>query len=122
MNVGPFIGKRLIQQLVKSNPSPQYIHRVTTVFNDDGNGVRGNMEAVVRAILIDPEARDCTWFSDPTSGKLIQPLQQLTNLFLASDISTPTNKFWFRDENDLLDKLEQSFLAVPTVFNFFSPF
>jgi uncharacterized protein (DUF1800 family) len=121
-NVGPFIGKRLIQQLVKSNPSPQYVHRVSTVFNNDGNGVRGNMEAVIRQILIDPEARDCTWFSDPTSGKLIQPLQRLTNLFLAFDVSTPSNKFYFRDELELFDKLEQSFLAAPTVFNFFTPF
>ncbi len=121
-NVGPFIGKRLIQQLVKSNPSPQYIHRVTTVFNNDGNGVRGNLEAVIRTILTDPEARDCSWITDPTAGKLIQPMQRLTNLFIAFDLSTPSNKFYFRDERDLLDKLEQSFLAAPTVFNFYTPF
>ena len=121
-NVGPFIGKRLIQQLVKSNPTPQYIHRVTTVFNNDGNGVRGNMKEVIRAILTDPEARDCSWITDPTAGKLIQPLQRLTNLYLAFDISTPSNRFYFRDENDLFDKLGQSFLAAPTVFNFFTPF
>ncbi len=121
-NVAPFIGKRLIQHLVKSNPSPQYIHRVSTVFNDDGNGVRGNLEAVIKQILIDPEARDCGWFSDPTSGKLIQPIQRLTNLFIAFDITTPSNKYWFRDEFEKLDDMEQSFLAAPTVFNFFSPF
>lgn len=121
-NVGPFIGRRLIQHLVKSNPSPQYIYRVSRVFNDDGTGTRGNMEAVVRAILTDPEARDCSWINDTTSGKLIQPVQRLTNLFLSFDINTPSNKFWFRDEGDLFDKLEQSFLAAPTVFNFFSPF
>ena len=121
-NVGPFIGKRLIQQLVKSNPSPQYIHRITTVFNNDGHGVRGNMEAVVRATLTDPEARDCSWITDPTAGKLIQPLQRLTNLFIAFDVSTPSDRFYFKDETDVFDRLGQSFLAAPTVFNFFTPF
>ena len=121
-NVGPFISIRLIQHLVKSNPSSQYIFRVAKVFNDDGNGVRGNMQEVVRAILTDPEARDCSWMTDPSSGKLIQPVQRLTNLFLAFDLNTPSNKIWFKDEGDILAKFEQSFLASPTVFNFFSPF
>ena len=121
-NVGPFIGRRMIQHLVKSNPSPQYIFRIASVFNNDGNGVRGNMQEVVRAILTDPEARDCSWINDVTGGKLIQPMERLTNLFLAFDISTPSNKFWFRDYGDILDELEQSFLSSPSVFNFFSPF
>jgi len=121
-NVGPFIGTRLIQHLVKSNPSPQYIYRVSSVFNDDGTGIRGNMQAVVKAILTDPEARDCSWINDATSGKLIQPIQRLTNLFLAFDISSPSNKFWFNDEADIFDEVQQAFLASPTVFNFFSPF
>jgi hypothetical protein len=56
-NVGPFIGKQLIQFLVTSNPSPAYISRITAVFNNDGTGTRGNMAAVVKAILLDPEAR-----------------------------------------------------------------
>ncbi len=121
-NVGPFIGKRMIQHLVKSNPSPQYIFRAASVFNDDGSGVRGNMQAVIRTILTDPEARDCIWINDVTAGKLIQPMERLTNLFLAFDISTPSNKFWFRDNIDILDALEQAFLSSPSVFNFFTPF
>lgn len=121
-NVGPFMSKRLIQHLVKSNPSPQYIYRVSKKFNDDGTGVRGNLEAVVKAILTDPEARDCSWINDHTSGKLIQPVQRLTNLFLAFDISTPSNKYWFKDATDIYDKLEQAFLTAPSVFNFFTPF
>jgi uncharacterized protein (DUF1800 family) len=56
-NVGPFIGRQLIQRLVTSNPSPAYVARVTAVFNDNGKGVRGDMSAVVRAILLDSEAR-----------------------------------------------------------------
>jgi uncharacterized protein (DUF1800 family) len=56
-NVGPFIGRQLIQHLVTSNPSPSYIARVATVFNNNGSGVRGDLRAVVRAILLDPEAR-----------------------------------------------------------------
>ena len=59
-NVGPFIGKQLIQRLVTSNPSPAYVSRVAAVFNNDGTGVRGNLGAVVKAILTDPEARDDT--------------------------------------------------------------
>jgi hypothetical protein len=56
-NVGPFMGKYLIHELVTSNPSPAYVARITAVWNDDGNGVRGNIPAVVKAILLDPEAR-----------------------------------------------------------------
>lgn len=54
-NVGPFISRRLIQRLVKSNPSRAYIRRVTRVFNNNGRGVKGDLKAVVKAILLDPE-------------------------------------------------------------------
>ncbi len=121
-NVGPFIGYRLIQQLVKSNPTPAYVNRVASVFNNDGNGIRGNMEAVIRTILTDVEARDCTFINDPRSGKLLQPIERMMNLFYAFNISTPSGKYWFRDYGEVYDKLEQSYLYSPTVFNFFSPF
>lgn len=121
-NVGPFIGLRLIQHLVKSNPSPQYINRITSIFNNNGNGIRGDLKAVIKGILLDPEARDCEWINLPTSGKLVQPVERLTHLFSAFDIQTPSNKYWFRDEVELIEKTQQSFLAAPTVFNFFSPF
>lgn len=121
-NVGPFISIRLIQHLVKSNPSPQYINRISSIFSDNGLGQRGDLQAVIKGILLDPEARDCEWISNSTSGKLTQPIEKLTHLFSAFDLQTPSNKYWFRDELELLEKVQQSFLASPTVFNFFTPF
>jgi uncharacterized protein (DUF1800 family) len=73
-NVGPFIGRQLIQRLVKSNPSPAYIARVATVFNDNGFGERGDMGAVVKAILLDPEARSCEEMLHFDNGKLREPV------------------------------------------------
>jgi uncharacterized protein (DUF1800 family) len=68
-NVGPFIGKQMIQFLVTSNPSPAYVARISAVFNNDGSGVRGNMAAVIKAILLDPEARGSS-ITDADYGKL----------------------------------------------------
>ncbi len=121
-NVGPFIGYRLIQQLVKSNPTPEYVNRVASAFNNDGNGVRGNMEAVYRAILTDPEARDCAWIDDPKTGKMIQPIERILQLYKAFDITSPSNKYWFSDSGLVYTYIEQAFLFAPSVFNFFSPF
>ncbi len=121
-NVGPFIGKRLIQNLVKSNPSPAYVKRIATVFNNNGDGVRGDLKAVVLAILLDPEARDCEWIDDPSNGKLIQPVERFISLFKAFDLMTPSGKIWFDDNKDIYEETGQSFLASPSVFNFFSPF
>src|SRR5262245_23600068 len=70
-NVGPFIGRQLIQHLVTSNPSPAYIGRITRVFNDNGSGERGDLKAVVKAILLDPEARGV---QDSQSGHLMHPV------------------------------------------------
>jgi uncharacterized protein (DUF1800 family) len=72
-NVGPFIGKQMIQFLVTSNPSPAYVARITAVFNNDGTGARGNMAAVIKAILLDPEARGSS-ITDPSYGKLREPV------------------------------------------------
>ena len=121
-NVGPFISIRMIQQLVKSNPSPDYIERIATVFNDNGEGVRGDMGAVVKAILLDPEARDCIWLDDAKNGKLKQPIERLTNLFRAFDIDSPSGRLWFDDRREIGGSIEQAFMASPTVFNFFTPF
>ncbi len=73
-NVGPFIGRQLIQRLVKSNPSPAYISRISAVFNDNGFGERGDMAAVIKAILLDPEARDCDEMLHFDNGKLREPV------------------------------------------------
>lgn len=121
-NVGPFIGTRLIQQFVTSNPSPSYINRVASAFNSNSEGVRGDMGAVIRAVLLDPEARDCSLIDDPKVGRLKQPIERMTNLFKGFNVSTPSGKYWFRDILELRPKVEQSFLAAPTVFNFFTPF
>jgi len=121
-NVGPFISTRLIQHLVKSNPSPQYINRVANVFNNNGNGVRGDLKAVIKAIFLDVEVRDCSHIDETTSGKLIQPIERLLHLYVAFNISTPSNKFYLSDIKEFKDATEQSFLNAPTVFNFFTPF
>ena len=121
-NVGPFIGKRLIQHLVKSNPSPAYVKRVAMVFNDNGQGERGDLGAVVKAILLDPEARNCDWIDHPENGKLIQPIERFTTLFKAFDVYSPSNTLWLNDDEDYGLKLLQSFQNANTVFNFFSPF
>jgi uncharacterized protein (DUF1800 family) len=76
-NVGPFIGRQLIQHLVTSNPSPAYVARVTAVFNNNGTGVRGDLRAVVKAILLDPEARSNT---APPHGKLKEPVLAMLQL------------------------------------------
>lgn len=120
-NVGPFMSIRLIQQFVKSNPSPAYVQRVATVFNDNGKGVRGDLSAVIKAVLMDPEARECEYMDGPDSGKLLQPYERFTKLFCAFRLKTPSGKVFFRDL-DYSGKLGQAFFNAPSVFNFYSPF
>jgi uncharacterized protein (DUF1800 family) len=77
-NVGPFICRQLIQRLVTSNPSRDYLYRVVQVFNDDGTGVRGNLQAVISAILLDYEARSPALITHSTYGKQREPLLRVT--------------------------------------------
>jgi hypothetical protein len=77
-NVAPFICRQLIQRLVTSNPSRDYVYRVAQVFNNDGNGVRGNLQAVIQAILLDYEARSTNKLADSTFGKQREPLLRVT--------------------------------------------
>ncbi|MDB6068549.1 MAG: hypothetical protein JWR26_4757 [Pedosphaera sp.] len=77
-NVGPFICRQLIQRLVTSSPSRDYLYRVVQKFNDNGSGVRGDMQAVIRAILMDYEARSSVAGSQPTFGKQREPLLRAT--------------------------------------------
>ncbi|HEX4266001.1 MAG TPA: DUF1800 family protein [Verrucomicrobiae bacterium] len=77
-NVGPFICRQLIQRLVTSNPSRGYLYRVAQTFNDNGNGVRGDMAAVIKTVLLDPEARGTNSVSDPAFGKQREPLLRVT--------------------------------------------
>ena len=119
-NVGPFIGKQLIQRLVKSNPSPAYVARVSAVFANNGLGVRGDLKAVVKAILLDTEARDPAQLSSTSAGKLREPVLMLAQYFRVFS-TPPTNGRW--DINPWW--MEQSFSQRPmssaSVFNFYRP-
>ena len=119
-NVGPFIGRQLIQRLVKSNPSAGYVGRVTAVFNNNGSGVRGDMQAVIKAILLDDEARNSTHITDPAHGKLREPFFRFTQLVRAFHYTNPQGKFWDAGWNVESD-LRQFMFNAPSVFNFFSP-
>lgn len=119
-NVGPFIGRLLIQRLVKSNPSPGYIYRVAAAFNDNGAGVRGDMKAVIRAILLDPEARNRGFIEDPTHGKLREPVLRHVHLARAFDIQT-SNGLYRNDHYDALAAYGQRPMLSPSVFNFYLP-
>ena len=116
-NLGPFISRQLIQRLVTSNPSPGYLYRVTAVFNDNGQGVRGDLKAVVRAILMDYDARGSARTAQGT-GHEREPVVRLTNLLRAFNASSPDGKFSVRNANA---NLGQEAMHSPTVFNFFEP-
>jgi hypothetical protein len=116
-NVAPFISKQLIQRLVTSNPSPQYIERVARKFNDDGTGRRGNLAAVVKAILLDPDARVAP--TTATAGKLDEPLLRLTQLWRAYGAASQSGKL---NVQNITGFIGQGPLQAPSVFNFFSPF
>ncbi len=118
-NVGPFISDLLIKRLVKSNPTPEYIDRVASVFNNS-NGVRGDLKAVVKAILLDEEARDCDWINHWSNGRLKEPIQRYTQYVkgLRAEAAAP----WFWHQGFVFEVLTDQFaMSAPTVFNFFSP-
>jgi len=115
-NVGPYVSKQLIQRLVTSNPSPAYVARVASVFNDDGSGERGDLAAVVRAILLDPEAR-ATPVGD-VEGKLKEPILRMVQFLRAYEAKAPNGTYRF-DDVDLVTG--QGHLMSPSVFNFYSP-
>lgn len=119
-NVGPFIGRRLIQRLVTSNPSPEYVGRVAAAFDDDGRGVRGNLEAVVRAILLDPEARAWPNRAEVSNGRLRESFLRRVHLARAFNASSLAREFPIEDSNAPND-FGQRPLSSPTVFNFFLP-
>ncbi|MDQ6626593.1 MAG: DUF1800 family protein [Verrucomicrobiota bacterium] len=116
-NVGPFISRQLIQRLVTSNPSPGYVYRVASVFNNNGQGVRGDLQAVVRAILMDYDARGATRITQ-SAGKPREPVVKVTNLVRAYEGSAPDGKFPMRNA---YASLAEEAMHSPTVFNFFSP-
>jgi uncharacterized protein (DUF1800 family) len=123
-NVGPFICRRLIQRLVTSNPSPAYIYRCAEVFRDNGQGVRGDMRAVIKAILTDYEARTTDLLGNEGYGRLKEPTIRVAQVIrgfhpLSNGTASPNTQY-FR-----LASMDSDFLQTPyrspTVFNFFDP-
>ena len=114
-NVGPFLGRQLIQRLVTSNPSPAYIGRVTAAFNA---APRGDLGRTVKAILMDPEAREPAMMADPTFGKLREPFLRCVNVARAFTAASPNG--WYYLDAFTLDHVQEPFKS-PSVFNFFLP-
>jgi uncharacterized protein (DUF1800 family) len=113
-SVGPFVARQLIQHLVTSNPSPAYVTRVARVFADDGHGVRGNLAAVVKAILLDPEARGPVK-SEPAYGRLREPVLFVTNLCRA--LGATSDGVLAAQATTM----GQTLFNPPSVFSYFSP-
>ncbi|MCW7539587.1 DUF1800 domain-containing protein [Aquabacterium sp. A7-Y] len=120
-NVGPFIGRQLIQRLVTSNPSPAYVARVSAAFDDNGQGVRGDLKAVVKAILLDPEARDARAAQTPGYGKLREPVLRLSAFLRAYGASSASGRFLVGMTDDPGRQLGQTPMRAPSVFNFYRP-
>lgn len=127
-NVGPFLARHLIQRLVTSNPSPAYVRRVAERFNNNGSGVRGDMRAVVRAVLMDPEARDATQAQQYGYGKVKEPMLRFSSVLRAFNaegqaVATAggaTTRSLLRNRGIGID-MSQSLMGSPSVFNFYRP-
>lgn len=121
-NLPPFFSKQLIQHLVTSNPSPAYVGRVAAVFKDNGKGVRGDLKAVITAVLMDPEARDSAKdFGDAQYGKVREALLRYTEWARAFTAQSRTGSWDNGSTEDPIWGLGQMWLRSPTVFNWFSP-
>ena len=120
-NVGPFIGKQLIQRLVTSNPSAAYIGRVAAVFNNNGAGVRGDMKAVIKAILMDNDARNPTVAAGAQFGKQREPVMRFGNLVRAFNGASTSGRYGFWSLESVEYGVGQAHFKSPSVFNFFDP-
>ena len=121
-NLPAFFSKQMIQHMVTSNPSPAYVGRVAAVFKDNGQGVRGDMKAVISAILTDPEARDSAGdFSNPQYGKVREALLRYTEWARAFTAQSRTGSYYLGTTEDPIWGLGQMWLRSPTVFNWFAP-
>ncbi|MCX7176382.1 MAG: DUF1800 domain-containing protein [Proteobacteria bacterium] len=112
-NVGPFIGRQLIQRLVTSNPSPAYVSRVASVFNDNGSGARGDMQAVIRAILLDTEARG-GMRSESNYGHLREPALFIARFYRS--LGGISDGVWLKDRSN---EMGQNLFYPDTVFNYY---
>ena len=120
-NTGPFIARQLIQRLVTSNPSNGYVGRVAGVFANNGSGQRGDMLAVIKAILLDQEARNPAFIVDPEHGKLREPFLRVTHLLRAFNFVVPTGVLPYNLRFATAAVLGQYPLSAPSVFNFYLP-
>ena len=116
-NVGPFIGRQLIQRLVTSNPSPEYVAAVSRAFANNGSGVRGDLKAVVAAVLMHPEARR----QSDTAGKVREPVLRLSALLRAFPYASETGRWRVGNTDNPATSLGQTPLRSPSVFNFYRP-
>lgn len=119
-NAAPFFSRQLIQRLVTSNPSPAYVGRVSAVFANNGKGVRGDMQAIVRAVLLDPEAVAMAG-STMRTGKLREPLLRLANWMRAFDAKPANGIYNIYYLDDPLSGLGGNPLNAPSVFNYYRP-
>lgn len=119
-NTPPFISYRLIQRLVKSNPSPAYVQRVAAKFINNGSGVRGDFKAVIKAILLDPEAREGNYLEDPNNGMLLAPTLRYTQFCKGNTLDSDLGRFWNNGYN-FRDDTGHHPLMSTTVFNFYTP-
>ncbi|MEQ1947564.1 MAG: DUF1800 family protein [Bryobacteraceae bacterium] len=118
-NVAPFVSRQLIQHLVKSNPTPAYVQRVAQVFNNNGSGVRGDMQAVITAILLDPEARqnDQPGMTQTKDGHLQEPALFVAGVLRALGAYIDNTNYFAYE----LSNMSQDVYNAPSVFNYFSP-
>ena len=128
-NAAPFISRQLIQRLVTSNPSPAYVARVAAKFidsqGDNKAGAidqrRADLKVVIKAILLDPEARSDAGLTDPAFGKLREPVIRFVQWARSFGVTSATDDWAIGDLSDAAAKLGQSPLRAPSVFNFFRP-
>lgn len=116
-NVGPFLARQMIQRMVTSNPSPAYVGRVASAFAA-GNG---DMKALVRAVLLDTEARSATGLTDASFGKLREPVLRLSAFLRAFDAKSDSGSWLVGTTDSNTDGLSQTPFRAPSVFNFYRP-
>ena len=120
-NVGPFFSKQMIQRLVTSNPSAGYVDRVAKIFNNNGSGVRGDLRAVFKAILLDDEATNAAGLTSPTFGKIREPVLRFTQWARNFGATSRSGNWLIANLSNPATGLGQSPLRAPSVFNFYRP-
>ena len=120
-NVGPFFSKQMIQRLVTSNPSAGYVDRVAKIFNNNGSGVRGDLRAVFKAILLDDEATNTAGLTSPTFGKIREPVLRFTQWARNFGATSRSGNWSIANLSNPATSLGQSPLRAPSVFNFYRP-